>query len=61
MLGNGVYKSTTLNSTNKNWAEILTSDDAKYAWATENIEFELLNFTKPTSPHNYGDGKAFCK
>lgn len=59
MLGNGVYKSTTLNSTNKNWAENLTSDDAKYAWATENIKFELLDFTKPTSQHNYGDGKAF--
>lgn len=59
MLGNGVYKSTTLNESNKNWAENLSSDDAKYAWATNNIEFELLNFTKPESPYNYGDGKSF--
>ena len=59
MLGNGVYKSTTLNQNNKNWAENLTSDEAKYAWATANIEFESLDFTKPTTPYNYGDGKAF--
>ncbi|MBP6429233.1 MAG: T9SS type A sorting domain-containing protein [Bacteroidales bacterium] len=59
MLGNGVYKSTTLNSTNKNWAANLTSDDAKYSWATQEIKFELLDFTRPTSQYNYGDGKAF--
>ncbi|MFA7082098.1 MAG: T9SS type A sorting domain-containing protein [Bacteroidales bacterium] len=59
MLGNGVYRSTTLNASNKNWAENLTSDDAKYDWASANIEFELLMFTKPTSQYNYGDGKAF--
>ncbi len=59
MLGSGVYKSTTLNSSNKNWAANLADDNAKYAWATSNIQFELLDFTKPTSAYNYGDGKAF--
>lgn len=58
MLGSGVYKSTTLNSNNKNWAANLTDDDTKYAWATSNIKFELLDFTKPVA-YNYGDGKAF--
>jgi len=59
MLGGGVYKSTTLNSSNKNWAANLADDNAKYAWATSNIQFELLDFTKPASAYNYGDGKAF--
>ncbi|MFA6704983.1 MAG: T9SS type A sorting domain-containing protein [Bacteroidales bacterium] len=59
MLGNGVYISTTINQSNKNWSNNLTSDDAKYAWVTENIKFKLLDFTKPTTPYNYGDGKAF--
>lgn len=59
MLGSGVYKSTTLSSSNKNWAANLTSDDAKYAWVNDNIKFALLEFTKPASSYNYGDGKAF--
>lgn len=59
MLGNGVYKSTTLNGTNKNWASSLSSDEEKYNWASQNIKFQLLDFTKPATPHNYGDGKAF--
>ncbi|MFA6200574.1 MAG: T9SS type A sorting domain-containing protein [Bacteroidales bacterium] len=59
MLGSGVYKSTTLNSSNKNWAANLADDNAKYAWVTSNIQFELLDFTKPASAYNYGDGKAF--
>lgn len=59
MLGNGVYKSTTLSSSNKNWTANLTSDEAKYAWANDNIKFALLDFTKPTSSYNYGDGKSF--
>ncbi|MDD2530414.1 MAG: hypothetical protein PHN41_04220, partial [Bacteroidales bacterium] len=59
MLGNGVYKSTTLNQTNKNWAANLSTDDEKYAWAQENIRFQLLDFTRPTTQYSYGDGKAF--
>lgn len=59
MLGNGVYKSTTLNGTNKSWASNLATDEEKYAWASQNISFQLLDFTKPTTPYSYGDGKAF--
>lgn len=59
MLGNGVYKSTTLNASNKTWAANLGSDQEKYAWVDANMQFEILDFTKPASAHNYGDGKSF--
>jgi hypothetical protein len=59
MIGNGVYKSTTLNASNKTWAANLNSDQEKYAWVDENIKFEILDFTRPATAHNYGDGKSF--
>ncbi|MDR0970804.1 MAG: hypothetical protein LBM25_00255, partial [Bacteroidales bacterium] len=59
MLGNGVYRLQTAEGFNKEWATNLTSDDAKYDWAKTNIKFQLLDFTKPSAPYNYGDGKSF--
>lgn len=56
MLGGGVFKSNL--PSNKNWANGLTTDEAKYNWIAQNITFASLSFTKP-EPHNYGDGKAF--
>ncbi len=56
MLGGGVYKSNT--PSNKEWANSLGSDNSKYDWISNNIEFTNLSFTKP-EPFNNGDGKAF--